>query len=132
MANDINNCTFTGRLTRDPQVRYTTANKAVVDFSVAVGKKYKDKEETTYVDCVAWERLAEVIGEYAKKGTQVAMVGSLQQDNWVDKESGQKRSKLRLVVDRLQLLSRKDGDGGERAEPPPQDDPPASSTDVPF
>ncbi|RPI89098.1 MAG: single-stranded DNA-binding protein, partial [Planctomycetaceae bacterium] len=108
-----------GNLTRDPQVRKTPANMAVAEIGLAVNRYWFDKqsnqkrEETTFVDVTLWGRDAEVAGEYLTKGRPVLIEGRLQLDTWDDKQTGQKRSKLRVVCERMQLLgSRGDGGGG--------------------
>ncbi len=108
-----------GNLTRDPQVKYTPSGAAVAEIGLAVNRYWFDKqtnsrrEETTFVDVTLWGRDAEVAGEYLAKGRPVLIEGRLQLDTWDDKTTGQKRSKLRVVGERMQMLgSRGDGGGG--------------------
>ena len=108
-----------GNLTRDPQVRYTPKGTAVAEIGLAVNRTWFDKasnsrkDETTFVDITLWGREAEVASEYLSKGRPVMIEGRLQLDTWDDKESGQKRSKLRVVCEHMQMLgSRGDGGGG--------------------
>jgi single-strand DNA-binding protein len=108
-----------GNVTRDPQVKYVASGTAVTEIGLAVNRYWFDKqantrrEETTFVDVTLWGRDAEVAGEYLAKGRPVLIEGRLQLDTWDDKQTGQKRSKLRVVGERLQLLgSRQDGGGG--------------------
>jgi single-strand DNA-binding protein len=108
-----------GNLTRDPVVRYTPKGMAVSEIGLAVNRTWFDKqsnsrkEEVTFVDVTLWGREAEVAGEYLAKGRPVLIEGRLQLDSWDDKESGQKRSKLRVVCEHMQMLgSRGDGAGG--------------------
>ena len=108
-----------GNLTRDPQVKYTPSGTAVAEIGLAVNRYWFDKqtnsrrEETTFVDVTLWGREAEVAGEYLAKGRPVLIEGRLQLDTWDDKTTGQKRSKLRVVGERMQMLgSRGDGGGG--------------------
>jgi single-strand DNA-binding protein len=108
-----------GNLTRDPQVRYTPKGTAVSEIGLAVNTTWFDKasntrkEETTFVDVVLWGRQAELASEYLSKGRPVLIEGRLQLDTWDDKESGQKRSKMRVVAEEMQFLgSPKDGQGG--------------------
>jgi single-strand DNA-binding protein len=108
-----------GNLTRDPQVKYTPSGTAVAELGLAVNRYWFDKqtnsrrEETTFVDVTLWGREAEVAGEYLAKGRPVLIEGRLQLDTWDDKQTGQKRSKLRVVGERMQMLgSRGDGGGG--------------------
>lgn len=115
----FNKVILVGNLTRDPQVRYTTGGTAVAEIGMAVSRQWFDKqsnqkrEETTFVDVTLWGRQAEVAGEYLAKGRPVLIEGRLQLDTWDDKETGQKRSKLRVVGEAMQMLgSRQDGGGG--------------------
>ena len=99
----FNRVILVGNLTRDPEVKYTTGGTAVAEIGMAVSRQWFDqksnekKEETTFVDVTLWGRQAEVAGEYLSKGRPVLIEGRLQLDTWEDKQSGQKRSKLRVV-----------------------------------
>lgn len=115
----FNKVILVGNLTRDPQVRYTPRGSAVAEIGLAVNRVWFDKqtnskkEEVTFIDVTLWARDAEVAGEYLSKGKPVLIEGRLQLDTWDDKESGQKRSKLRVVCEHMQMLgSRGDGGGG--------------------
>lgn len=122
--------TVLGTLGSDPAVKYTPGNTAVVEFSVAVNRQWKDKntgdrkEEVSWIPIVAWGRTAEVIGEYLHKGSQAMFVGELIEDRWTDKESGQKRSKLKLNCDKMVMLGGKQGGGESR----PQSEKPSPSS----
>ena len=113
----FNKVILVGNLTRDPEVRYTTGGTAVTDVSLAVNRQWTDrstnerKEETTFVEVTLWGRTAEIAGEYLSKGRPCLIEGRLQLDQWEDKETGKKRSKLKVVGDTLQLLGSR-GDGG--------------------
>lgn len=115
----FNKVILVGNLTRDPQVRYTSGGTAVAEIGLAVSRQWFDKasnsrkEETTFVDVTLWGRQAEVAGEYLAKGRPVLIEGRLQLDTWDDKESGQKRSKLRVVCENMTMLGSR-GDGGPR------------------
>jgi len=117
MAN-LNKVMLIGNLTRDPEIKYTPKGSAVADIGLAINRNYtldngEKREETTFVDVVLWGRLAEIAGEYLKKGRPVYIEGRLQLDSWDDKQTGQKRTKMRVVGETLQLLgSRGDGGGG--------------------
>lgn len=112
----FNKVILVGNLTRDPQVRYTSGGTAVAEIGLAVSRQWFDKasnsrkEETTFVDVTLWGRQAEVAGEYLAKGRPVLIEGRLQLDTWDDKESGQKRSKLRVVCENMTMLGSR-GDG---------------------
>ena len=118
----FNKVILLGNLTRDPEVRYTPKGSAVCDLGIAVNRVYtteggERREEVTFVDVVLWARLAEIAGEYLRKGRPVFIEGRLQMDSWDDKQTGQKRTKLRVVGESMQLLgSRPGGAAGEAAE----------------
>jgi single-strand DNA-binding protein len=125
MAN-LNRVLLIGNLTRDPEVRYTPKGTAVTEIGLAVNRSYtgedgERKEETTFVDVTLWARQAEIAGQYLKKGRPVFIEGRLQLDTWDDKQTGQKRSKLRVVAENLQLLgSRQEGEGSGTSSAPPR------------
>jgi single-strand DNA-binding protein len=114
MAN-VNKVILIGNVTRDPEIKFTSKGSAVTDIGLAINRTYtldsgEKREETTFVDVELWGRLAEIAGEYAKKGRPVYIEGRLRMDTWEDKASGQKRSRLKVVGENLQLLgSRTDG-----------------------
>lgn len=115
----FNKVILVGNLTRDPQVRYTPGGMAVSDVGLAVNRTWFDKqtnqkkEDVTFVDVTLWGRTAEIAGEYLAKGKQVLIEGRLQLDSWDDKETGQKRSKLKVIGENMTMLgSRQDGGGG--------------------
>jgi single-strand DNA-binding protein len=108
MAN-LNKVLLLGNVTRDPEVRYTPKGSAVCDLGVAVNRAYTTdtgdkREEVTFVDVTLWGRTAEVASEYLKKGRPVFIEGRLQMDTWDDKQTGQKRTRLRVVAENMQLL----------------------------
>ncbi len=115
----FNRVILVGNLTRDPEVKYTTGGTAVAEIGMAVSRQWFDqksnerKEETTFVDVTLWGRQAEVAGEYLSKGRPVLIEGRLQLDSWEDKQSGQKRTKLRVVGEQMQMLGSR-GEGGEK------------------
>lgn len=126
MAN-LNKVLLIGRLTRDPELRYTPSGAAVAEFGLAVNRFFKGKdgnrqEDTTFVDITAWGKTAELAQQYLKKGRQVFIEGYLKLDQWTSNE-GQKRSKLSVVADNVQFLDGRDGGsdgGGGRGRPAPQ------------
>ena len=95
---------ITGNLTRDPELRTTPNGASVCSFSVAVNRVYRDsngeqKEDVSFIDCSAWGKLGDMINQYAKKGSGVLVSGRLDQRSWEDKTSGQKRSRVEIVVE---------------------------------
>src|SRR4051812_1499522 len=126
---DLNKVMLIGRLSRDPQLRFLPSQSAVCDFGFAVGRKYKtatgeQKEETAFVDCTVFGKGAEIFNQYMAKGKQCYLEGRLRLDQWDDKTTGQKRSKLTVVVEDFQFLGSPgdnkrseggdEGGGGER------------------
>jgi single-strand DNA-binding protein len=147
----FNKVILLGNLTRDPEVRYTPKGTAVTDLGLAVNRTYtadngEKREEVTFVDVTFWGRTAEVAGEYLKKGRPVFVEGRLQLDSWDDKTSGQKRTKLKVIGENMQMLGapRGGGSGGgeeessggarpSRPAPPPKAAPSAPDDDeIPF
>lgn len=113
---NLNRVMLMGNLTRDPELRYTPSNTAVANLGLAINRKWKDQqgqqqEETTFVDCEAWGRTAEVLNQYLKKGRPVYLEGRLRLDQWQDKE-GQNRSRLKVVVESFQFIDSKQGGPG--------------------
>ncbi len=147
----FNKVILLGNLTRDPEVRYTPKGTAVTDLGLAVNRTYtadngEKREEVTFVDVTFWGRTAEVAGEYLKKGRPVFVEGRLQLDSWDDKQSGQKRTKLKVIGENMQMLGAPRGGGGgggdeessggsrsSRSAPPPKAAPSAPDEDeIPF
>jgi single-strand DNA-binding protein len=98
-----------GNLTRDPEVRYTPKGTAIANIGLAVNRVWntesgEQKEEVTFVDVEVWGRQAETAGQYLSKGRPVFIEGRLRLDSWDDKETGQKRNKLKVVAERVQFL----------------------------
>lgn len=121
MAN-LNKVMLMGNLTRDPELRYTPKGTAVGDLGLAVNRRVSDgsgnwTDETTFVDITVWGTNAENAQKYLSKGRGVFVEGRLQLDSWEDKQSGQKRSKLKIVAETIQFLP--DGKGGSRSSQPP-------------
>jgi len=114
---NLNKVMLMGNLTRDPELRYTPNNIAVVGLGVAVNRRWRNQQgeqqdETTFVDCDAFGRTAEVINQYLKKGRPLFIEGRLKLDQWEDRD-GNKRSKLKVVVERFEFVdSRSDESSG--------------------
>ena len=114
MAASYNRVTLVGNLTRDPELRYIPSGTAVTEIGLAINEKHKNAkgdwvEETVFVDVTLWARLAEIAGEYLNKGSSVLIEGRLKLDTW--ESEGQKRSKLKVIGERMQMLGGK-GEGG--------------------
>jgi single-strand DNA-binding protein len=107
---DFNRTILIGRLTRDPELRYTPSGAAVASFTLANSKTFtqsgEKKEQVSFIDCVAWQKSAEIIAQYVAKGHRIAIEGRLQQRSWTDGD-GNKRSKMEVVVENFQFLESK-------------------------
>ncbi len=120
----FNKVILMGNLTRDPEVRYIPSGSAVTELGLAVNRSWYDKnanerkEEVTFVNVTLWGRTAEIAGEYLSKGRPVMIEGRLQMDTWQDKETGQNRSKLKVVGENMTLLPSGGGTGGGQGRPP--------------
>src|SRR6185295_833521 len=113
----FNRVVLMGNITREFEVKYLQSGMAVTEIGLAVNDKRKNQagewvEEVTFVDITLWGRTAEVASEYLTKGAPVLIEGRLKLDQWEDRESGQKRSKLKVVGERMQMLGGKGGGGG--------------------
>lgn len=152
----FNKVIVAGNLTRDPELRYTPKGTAVCKFALAVNRNWtsetgEKKEEVTFIDIDAFGRQAEVISQYMKKGRALLVEGRLKLDQWDDKQTGQKRSRLGVVLESFSFIDGGRGEGGgapapmgsapaarppRPAAPPPSggdaDGPPPSDDDVPF
>ena len=116
MAKSVNKVILIGNLGKDPEVKYTPSGMAVARFTLATNDRFKDKEgnwqdKTEWHNLVAFQRTAEIVGEYLKKGRTVYVEGKLQTSSWDDKESGQKKYRTEIIVNDLVLLG-----GGQRGE----------------
>ncbi len=125
----LNKVFLIGNLTRDPELRVTPKGTAICQFGLAVNRQFKDesgatRDETTFIDIEAWGKQGELVAKYLTKGSPAMVEGRLKLDQWEDKQSGQKRSKLKVVLDNVQFLSTRGGAGGGAAGAPgaPADD----------
>lgn len=139
MAN-FNKVYLIGNLTRDPELRVTPKGTAICQFGLAVNRQYKDesgatRDETTFVDIEAWGRQGETISKYCTKGRPLFVEGRLKFDQWEDKASGQKRSRLKVVLEGFQFLGGRGEGGGPGNEPaeqtPERHSPPPRVTNKP-
>lgn len=115
----MNLCIFTGNLTKDPELRYTTGNTPVVNFSLAMNERFKQngetKERVFFADLVAWSRTAELISEHFKKGNAISVEASAREEQWNHKETGEVRRKVVFHVNKLHFLP---GNGKKIEEAP--------------
>ena len=117
MAKSVNKVILVGHLGKDPEVKYTPSGTPVAKFTLATNERFKDKDgnwqdRTEWHSLVAWQRTAEIIGEYCKKGSQIYIEGRLKTDSWDDKETGQKKYRTDIVVNDLVLLGGRGASGG--------------------
>ena len=108
MSNDLNLCTFIGRLGKDPESKAMPSGTEVCDFSIAVGWKFKDKEGTEWVNVTTFGGLAGVCSQYLRKGSQVMISGRMRTESW--EKDGQKHYKTKIVADNMQMLGKSEGD----------------------
>ncbi len=111
----FNKVILLGNLTRDPELKHVAGNQAVAELGLAVNRRYRTKdneerEEVTFVDCEAWGRTAEVIKQYLTKGSPIFIEGRLKLDQW-ETPQGEKRSKMRVVIENFQFIGSRGGDG---------------------
>jgi single-strand DNA-binding protein len=109
MPKSVNKVILVGNVGKDPEVKYTPSGTPVAKFSLATNEKYKDRsdewqERTEWHNIVAWQRLAEIVGEYVKKGAKLYIEGKLQTSSWEDRESGTKKFRTEIVARDLVLL----------------------------
>jgi single-strand DNA-binding protein len=114
----VNRVILIGNLTRDPQLNYLPNNTAVCEFGIATNKKFKGrdgtvKEDVCFVDCTCFGKSGEAINQYMQKGGSIYIEGRLKLDQWEDKNSGGKRSKLKVVVEEFQFIGSKRDNGGD-------------------
>jgi len=118
MAN-FNQVVIVGNLTRDPEVKFIPSGTAVAAFGVAVNEKYKTgeqwKERVNFFDVEAWGKLAEICGENLKKGRNVLVAGALRYESW--EKDGEKKSRIKIVADKVQFLGSKPDDGSGTKSP---------------
>ena len=136
MAN-VNKVILIGNVTRDVESKALPSGSSLTSLSLAVNRSYKTesgatREEVTFVDVELWGRVAEIAAQYVKKGSPLYVEGRLKMDSWEDKETGQKRSKMKVVGEAIQLLGSKQRDADEA---PPRSRPIVESgeaDEIPF
>jgi single-strand DNA-binding protein len=122
---DLNKVFLMGRLTFDPELRYAPSGSAVSELRLAInrvwtGRDGERKEESLFIDVTVWDRQAENCCQYLKKGSQVHIEGALKMDTWDDKTTGEKRSKIKVLAERVQFLDRRADAGGPGGAPDPE------------
>ena len=128
----FNKVLLMGNLTRDPELRYTSGGTAVASFGLAVNRKFKQgeewKDEVCFVDITVWAKQGENCAEYLNKGSQAFIEGRLNYQTWEDKQSGQQRSKLEVVANNVQFLTKQ----GDKKDMGSGSSSVADDDDVPF
>lgn len=122
MAKSVNKVILLGNVGKDPEVKFTSSGTAVANLSLATSEHYKDKqgqqqERTEWHHLVAYQRTAEVIRDYVKKGSKLYIEGRIQTRSWDDRDSGQKKYKTEIVIADLGLLSSNGQQNGGKADP---------------
>ena len=133
MAGSVNKVILVGRLGKDPELKYTPSGAPVAKFSLATDESFKDKtgekqEHTEWHNIVAWNKLAEICGEYLTKGKLVYIEGQIRSRQWQD-QSGNKRTSYEIIANQMQMLGSKaesGGGGGGSSRPAPERRPPAA------
>jgi single-strand DNA-binding protein len=147
MSTSVNKVILIGRLGKDPEIRSTPQGTTVAKFTMATDERFTDRngekqERTEWHNIVAWAKLAEICGQYLKKGKLVYIEGQLRTDSWDDKESGQKRYRTEIVAQNMQMLDRRGDEGGggggayaggaRKGPSTSQEQPPEDDEEVPF
>lgn len=122
MPFNLNSVCIAGRLTRDPEVKFLANERAVCNFALAINETYKSKdgekkETTTFAECEAWGKTAELVGKYLNKGSGAYVQGRLKLEEWEDKD-GKKRSRMKVVADSVQFIGGKDKAPDQGADVP--------------
>jgi single-strand DNA-binding protein len=119
----LNQVSLIGNLTRDPELRFTPKGTATAQLGIAVNRKWRNDageqlEEVTFIDVDVWGKAAEAVGKYLSKGAPVFIGGRLKLDQWDDKQTGQKRTKLKVVAENVQFLGRGERDPESQEQEP--------------
>jgi single-strand DNA-binding protein len=150
MSRCVNSVILLGNCGKDPEIRYTASGKAVAKLSLAVNQSFKDnrgewQERTHWINVVAWQRLAEIVGEHVEQGTRLFVQGRLNTESWHDRRSGEKRYRTSVVAEKLVIFSNGNGNRAKNQGPDAlkresgrqnvnEEEPPASfsDADIPF
>jgi len=130
VSKSVNKVILVGNVGKDPEVKFTQSGMPVASLTLATNERYKDKsgerqDRTEWHSIKAWQKTAEIIGEYVKKGSKIYVEGKLQTSSWDDKQSGEKKYRTEVVVDNLVLLSDRQDKQREEAAAPDE-------SDIPF
>jgi single-strand DNA-binding protein len=122
MPKSVNKVILVGNVGKDPEIKYTPSGIPVGKFSLATNERFKDKhgefqERTEWHNIVAWERLAEIVGEYVSKGSKLYVEGKIQTSSWEDRQSGERKYRTEIVARDLLLLGPRENSGGDHQGP---------------
>lgn len=135
MANDINRIFLIGRLTKDPELRYTQGGTSIASFSLANNRTYmaqnERKEMVSFFNCIVWGKPGEVIAQHCKKGQRIGIEGRLQQRSWTD-QNGKKHSTVEIVVENFQFLTSGTHKENDEAPLPSDEDIPVPNYDESY
>jgi single-strand DNA-binding protein len=142
MARSVNKVILVGNVGQDPEVKYTPSGVPVAKLSIATNERFKDKnvvwqDRTEWHTAVAWQRLAEIVGEYVRKGSKLYIEGKLQTSSWEDKQSGERKYRTEIVARDIVLLGPRDNGQEGREEmssgqSSPEPAPALADEDIPF
>jgi single-strand DNA-binding protein len=126
MPKSVNKVILVGNVGKDPEVRYSPSGTPVAKFSLATNERFKDRndewqERTEWHSIVAWQRLAEIVGEYVSKGSKLYVEGKIQTSSWEDRQSGERKYRTEVVARDLLLLGPRENGGGDHRSPTPDD-----------
>ena len=128
----LNKAILIGRLTIDPELRYTPTNTPVTSFGIAINRRFTKPGEqpvTDFLDIVCWRQQAEFVCKYFKKGQQICIIGAVQTSNWQDKE-GNNRKRTEIVAEDVQFVDSKANSGGAASMPKAEGEPSFSNADI--
>ena len=120
MPKTVNKVILVGNVGKDPEVRYTPSGTPVAKFSLATNENFKDRsdewqERTEWHNIIAWQRLAEIVGEYVQKGSKLYIEGKLQTSSWEDKQSGERKYRTEIVAREIVLLAPRESNGEQES-----------------
>jgi single-strand DNA-binding protein len=119
MPKSVNKVILVGNVGKDPEVKYSTSGTPIAKFSLATNERFKDRnqewqERTEWHSIVAWQRLAEIVGEYVAKGSKLYVEGKIQTSSWEDRQSGERKYRTEIVARDLLLLAPRESSGGDQ------------------
>lgn len=126
MPKSVNKVILVGNVGKDPEVRYSQSGTPVANFSLATNERFKGRndewqERTEWHSIVAWQRLAEIVGEYVSKGSKIYVEGKIQTSSWEDRQSGERKYRTEIVARELLLLGPRENGGGDHQSPTSDD-----------